>query len=667
MHMLFALAAALSPLPQSRLRPSRASRNIVETPRDLCPRCRRPPQLHGRKFCICSTLPSEPIALQHTRVLILQHPAESKKTIASVPLIPLCIQQFDVKKGNHFSASVVQQAVDEGFEPLLLFPGPGALALDAEVPNGQNAEDSNPQAPRDGQSFTASDPASPRKVCLVLIDGTWTQARHMVRHSPELAACCKHVMFEGEVEAIINPLRREPEQHCTSTLEACTRALRLVERTPQASAAADHMEAALRAIVNAQLSMVGSSPPRFVDRKQRTWNRKLFRSGPPTGGKAAATGSTRAGPPQMIDLAATGGDFMTTGGLMHEGGAASVASAASTRAESPQMAHSHAPLSEAELEVLPCGGGMPSLQALAATVPSAPEHTAKGATAGGYDANGHPTVWSAMHEGVPRVVWRRDTAKWLRAATDSNSGECDVALPPSFNIVSGLPDISEVRPKVSPPQYEAWCIEVVTRMMQLLPDDRVAIFYQTPGRYSGEDGSWLDKQYLVTAGARAAGALCVWQKIVLYQDSVGRKRGGTRAGFVTLLCFSKGHRVPRDHATVDVLSDRGHMAYSHATGEAACAAAIEYCLEAAERGAPTSDDASAAGPIVDPFCGYGSVLAVANAYGLPAIGLDVSLKCCAKAADHTASESLVEAQADRRRRTRAEAGASARAAAPERL
>ena len=108
---------------------------------------------------------------------------------------------------------------------------------------------------------------------------------------------------------------------------------------------------------------------------------------------------------------------------------------------------------------------------------------------------------------------------------------------------------------------------------ELLSPDQVAIFYQTPGRCSGEDGSWLDKQYLITAGARAAGALCVWQKIVLFQDSVGRMRGGVRAGWVTMLCFSKRVRVPGDHQTVDVLADRGHMAYAHAMGEDACAAA----------------------------------------------------------------------------------------------
>ena len=67
-----------------------------------------------------------------------------------------------------------------------------------------------------------------------------------------MAAACTHVKFEAEREAIIGALRREPERHCTSTLEACARMLRVVEPTPQAEAAAAHMEATLRAMVEAQ-------------------------------------------------------------------------------------------------------------------------------------------------------------------------------------------------------------------------------------------------------------------------------------------------------------------------------------------------------------------------------------------------------------------------------
>ena len=47
--------------------------------------------------------------------------------------------------------------------------------------------------------------------------------------------------------------------------------------------------------------------------------------------------------------------------------------------------------------------------------------------------------------------------------------------------------------------------------------------------------------------------------------------------------------------------------------------------------------------MLNPFCGHGSVLAVANALGMDAYGMDISLKCCQIAAEHRASPALLEA------------------------
>jgi len=74
------------------------------------------------------------------------------------------------------------------------------------------------------------------------------------------------------------------------------------------------------------------------------------------------------------------------------------------------------------------------------------------------------------------------------------------------------------------------------------------------------------------------------------------------------------------HATPDVLPDGGVQPGVKAMGVLACADACRFVL------ANTSNRT-----IVDPFCGWGTVLAVANALGLDAIGVDLSARMCRRA------------------------------------
>lgn len=241
-----------------------------------------------------------------------------------------------------------------------------------------------------------------------------------------------------------------------------------------------------------------------------------------------------------------------------------------------------------------------------------------------------PACWQTAQHGRSRTVYQLDTMEWMRGG-----GGSPVSLPDRFNVVTSLPDISELRQTTeTAAEYEAWFIEAVRRLLCLTPPSNVAVFYQTPGRFTGEGGAWLDKATLCMLGAREAGAACVWRKVVLLSPP-GTRRGGVRPSFVDLLCFSRAHRVPRDHVAVDVLPDRGYCAYPKAMGEAACVAAVEYC-RLVDGGLDGGDDegSRSGGLIVDPFCGYGSSLAVANAHGMDAVGMDVSVRCCRRAAEH---------------------------------
>ena len=64
----------------------------------------------------------------------------------------------------------------------------------------------------------------------------------------------------------------------------------------------------------------------------------------------------------------------------------------------------------------------------------------------------------------------------------------------------------------------------------------------------------------------------------------------------------------------------GQMTWARAMGVSACEAACRFLLEE-----------TACRTVVDPFCGLGTVLAVANALGLDALGVELSRKRAAKA------------------------------------
>lgn len=270
-----------------------------------------------------------------------------------------------------------------------------------------------------------------------------------------------------------------------------------------------------------------------------------------------------------------------------------------------------------------------------------------------------------LRGGVLRTVTVGDSTQWLQ--------NLDAPLHRRCHVVTSLPDIGELISLGSVSAYEQWFCDAVHRILAALSPTSVAIFYQTDGRLSGESGSWLDKSYLCHVGARRAGATCIWHCIVA-GNSLGQLRTHNRAGYAHMLCFSREYRQPPGAAGVDLLPQSGHMSYAGATGEAACSAAVQFCVRvheariaaesgravltrgeramavaaadleaaaAAERGEATpmllpEAEAEAPGLIVDPFCGEGSILAMANAWGFDALGMDTNRKRCAAASRRVA-------------------------------
>lgn len=202
-----------------------------------------------------------------------------------------------------------------------------------------------------------------------------------------------------------------------------------------------------------------------------------------------------------------------------------------------------------------------------------------------------------------RVVHHADALPWLAA-----QGRIADA-----SVVTSLPDVSEL-PGLGLDGWRRWFVAAAQAAMGSVGDDGVAIFFQSDIR---RHGVWIDKGALVATAAAAADMTLLFHKIVC-RAAPGTPTSG-RASYAHLLGFARGARPPR-RATADVLPDGGFRPGPRAMGVNACLAACQVVL----CDTPTRT-------VVDPFCGWGTVLAVANAIGLDAVGVDRSARMCKKA------------------------------------
>lgn len=213
------------------------------------------------------------------------------------------------------------------------------------------------------------------------------------------------------------------------------------------------------------------------------------------------------------------------------------------------------------------------------------------------------------HDNISRSLVNADRPARIVHCGDALAFMSGQLAPEKSSVVTSLPDVSEL--SLSLDDWKAWFVSAAKAVVRWVPSDGVAIFFQSDIRHAGV---WVDKGYLVQRAAEEMGATLRWHRIVC------RKAPGTRSlgrpSYSHLLCIAM---TPHKDSKVlpDVLPDAGEMPWSRAMGVEACRLACDYLL--AETDTQT---------VVDPFCGKGTLLAVANTMGLNAIGVELSQKRC---------------------------------------
>eukprot|EP00026_Physarum_polycephalum_P009686 Phypoly_transcript_09819.p1 GENE.Phypoly_transcript_09819~~Phypoly_transcript_09819.p1 ORF type:complete len:358 (+),score=65.00 Phypoly_transcript_09819:44-1117(+) len=199
-----------------------------------------------------------------------------------------------------------------------------------------------------------------------------------------------------------------------------------------------------------------------------------------------------------------------------------------------------------------------------------------------------------------RAVHCQDAVAWLEAQSFI-----------AGSVVTSLPDVCEV--PMSLPEWKIWFSRCVTLILSKLLPHECAIFYQTDVKQlkQGKFVEWIDKSYLCHKGAEQVPEChLVWHKIMSFKTDITIATATRKkAGYSHMLCYRKDTSMHFE--TLPDVSPRGRLIWPKGMGFDACFMAVKY----AKKFGSTC--------IVDPFCGKGSVLAVANYLGMDAIGVEL--------------------------------------------
>jgi DTW domain-containing protein len=171
-----------------------------------------------------------------TRVVVLQHPRERDMPVNTARIASLCLPQAEIHVGLRLPDAL--ELHDPRRPAALLYPGPGAVDVERSPP--------------------------PTDITLVVVDGTWSQARKLVGLNPALAALPRYAF--RPLRPSEYRIRKEPHEHYVSTLEALIHVLGVLEGDRDRFLP---MLRPFRAMVEAQIAFATSSQSRRRIRNPR--------------------------------------------------------------------------------------------------------------------------------------------------------------------------------------------------------------------------------------------------------------------------------------------------------------------------------------------------------------------------------------------------------------
>jgi len=177
--------------------------------RPRCEVCRCPV-----RACWCKDLQPVETAIEF---VILQHPFEARRTVSTGRMACLGVRGAKIFTGLDFTGDrrVNEIIADPDRSVWLLSPGADAVDLASLFHRNDSAVPD-----------VTSEPAG-RRTTLIILDGTWAQARRMRRLSVNLHPLRRVALAPAQPSEFA--VRRQPEAHCLSTLETIVHCLRVLD------------------------------------------------------------------------------------------------------------------------------------------------------------------------------------------------------------------------------------------------------------------------------------------------------------------------------------------------------------------------------------------------------------------------------------------------------
>ena len=216
-------------------------------PNAECPRCRKPPAL-----CVCAAI--TPID-NKVALLILQHPQEQDRELGTARLTALHFKDALLKIGLSWPSltKILGRPIDPQRWAILYLGSVKAAAVlperDIVVVN------------KNGNAVDYQDSALREIEGIILLDGTWSQAKAMWWRNAWMLKC-KRIVLGPKHPSRYGKLRREPRRDGLSTLEAAAMLLARLERKPE-------IETALHASFERLLARYRETHPASGARRRR--------------------------------------------------------------------------------------------------------------------------------------------------------------------------------------------------------------------------------------------------------------------------------------------------------------------------------------------------------------------------------------------------------------